>query len=51
MAEAIKKGLLESILEVFEEENYSQMCEEVKNAKDLFKNLIKFDTQTFIQCG
>ena len=33
--ETIKKELLESILEVFEEENYLQICEEVKNAKDL----------------
>ena len=41
--ETIKKELLESILGVFEEENYLQICEEVKNAKDLLKNLIKFD--------
>ena len=37
--ETIKKELLESILEVFEKENYLQMCEKVKNAKDL-KNSI-----------
>ena len=48
--ETIKKELLESILEVFEEDNYSQICEEVKNAKDLkgsiflakkYENLLK----------
>ena len=33
--ETIEKKLLESILEVFEEENHLQICEEVKNAKDL----------------
>ena len=33
--ETIKKELLESISEVFEDENYLQICEEVKNAKDL----------------
>ena len=33
--ETIKKELLESILEVFEEENYLQICEKVKNAKNL----------------
>ena len=32
--ETIKKELLESISEVFEEEDYLQICEEVKNAKD-----------------
>ena len=32
--ETIKKELLESI-QVFKEENYLQICEEVKNAKDL----------------
>ena len=31
----IKKELLESILEVFKEENFLQICEDVKNAKDL----------------
>ena len=31
----IKKELQSSILEVFEEEDYLQMKEEVKNAKDL----------------
>ena len=35
MPEIIKKELLASMLEVFEEEDYLQMCEEVKNAKDL----------------
>ena len=29
--ETIKKELLASILEVFEEEDYLQICEEVKN--------------------
>ena len=38
--EIIKKELLESILEVFEKENYLQMCEKVKNAKDLKKQYI-----------
>ena len=33
--ETIKKELLASILEVFEEEDYLQICEEVKNVKDL----------------
>ena len=33
--ETIKKELLESMLEVFEEEDYLQICQEVKNAKDL----------------
>ena len=33
--ETIKKELPESISEVFEEEDYLQICEEVKNAKDL----------------
>ena len=33
--ETIKKELLASILEVFEEEDYLQICKEVKNAKDL----------------
>ena len=33
--ETIKKEFLESILKVFEEENYLQICEEAKNAKDL----------------
>ena len=33
--ETIKKELLESILEVFEEEGYLQICEEVKDAKNL----------------
>ena len=33
--ETIRKELLASILEVFEEEHYLQMCEEMKNAKDL----------------
>ena len=33
--EIIKKELLASILEVFEEEDYLQTREEVKNAKDL----------------
>ena len=31
----IKKGLQSSILEVFEEKDYLQMNDEVKNAKDL----------------
>ena len=33
--EIIKKELLASILEVFEDEDYLQICEEVKNAKNL----------------
>ena len=33
--ETIKRELLKSMLEVFEEENYLQICEEAKNAKDL----------------
>ena len=33
--ETTKKELLKSILKVFEEENYLQICEEAKNAKDL----------------
>ena len=33
--ETINKELLGSILEVFEKRNYLQICEEVKNAKDL----------------
>ena len=33
--ETIKKELLASILEVFEEEDYLQICKEVENAKDL----------------
>ena len=33
--ETIKNELLESILKDFEEENYLQICEEAKNAKDL----------------
>ena len=33
--ETIKKELLESIIEVFKEKNYLQICEEVKKAKDL----------------
>ena len=33
--ETIKKELLKSMLEVYEEENYLQICEEAKNAKDL----------------
>ena len=33
--ETIKKEFLESILKVFEEENYLQICEEAKYAKDL----------------
>ena len=34
MKEIIKQELLASILEVFEEEDYLQMNEEVKNAKE-----------------
>ena len=33
--ETIKEELLASILEVFEEEDYLQICEEVKNSRDL----------------
>ena len=33
--ETIKKTLLESIIEVFKEKNYLQICEEVRKAKDL----------------
>ena len=33
--ETIKKGLLASILKVFKEEDYLQICKKVKNAKDL----------------
>ena len=32
--ETIKEELLASILEVFEEEDYLQICQEVKNAKE-----------------
>ena len=33
--ETSKKELFKSILKAFEEENYLQICEEAKNAKDL----------------
>ena len=42
--ETIKKELFQSILKVFEEENYLQICEEVKKCEG-FKRLYIFSKE------